>query len=505
MNEHKLKQASGYRLVIGYLGIITIFIGFIMLLPLLALIFYPNESKYALNFVIPGLVAILLGFGGYSCIRKREKGRLLLHHDAIIVTFSWLLAIFFSSFPIYLLGEYTFSESFFEMTSGWTTTGFTIVNFNTIPHIYLLFRSITHLFGGVGLILVMISALSDTFGMKLYNAEGHYDKLMPNLAKSTQMIFTIYIAFIGVGTILYRIFGMSWFDGLNHAISSVSTGGFSTKADGIMAFEIILSPANFTAIQIITIILMLLGSINFFAHLMIFRGKFKRFLDYHENKTYFVILVTLIALMAFASIKTLNLDFSEGFIASLFTLVSTITTTGFSVFPSLTSLSGLIIFILIIAMFIGGESGSTSGGVKIERVDIIFRSFYYSIRNRFVASKNIKRFDYVHKVSGKRVVDETTFIDISVFVFLFLLIITVSTIIFSNYGYGFTESFFDSLASVSNTGLSSGIIVNGVSPVILWTSTIGMLLGRLEIFVILIAFIKLSKDAYHVIRKPKRA
>lgn len=503
MTEVQVKQASGYRLVIGYLGIITIFIGIIILLPLLALVFIPEESGYALNFLIPGILAILIGFGGYSFIHKREKGRLHLHHDAIIVFFSWVLAILFSSFPMYLLGEYSFSESFFEMTSGWTTTGFTIVNFDTLPKIYFLYRSISHFFGGIGLILVMLSALSDTFGMKLYNAEGHLDKLMPNLAKSTRIIFTIYSGFIVTGMLLYRIFGMSWFDAINHSIASVATGGFSTKADSIMAFESILNPGNYLAIQVVTIILMLLGSINFLAHLMIITGKFKRFFKDSENRTYFSIIAILVIIVTLISVSS-KISFKEGFMTSLFMVISSISTTGYSIVPTLAGLGPFIIFVLMIAMFIGGESGSTSGGTKVYRIDILFRSFYYHLRNRFVASKNIKRFDYIHKLSGKEVIDHSKFTEIAIFAFTMIVIIVVGSMVFLSQGYSFEESLFEALSSVTNTGLSSGIIKQGVSPVVLWTSTIGMILGRLEIFIVFIALIKLSKDGLSGFTKSKK-
>ena len=179
------------------------------------------------------------------------------------------MSILISAMPFYMTGLFSFTESVFEVTSGYSTTGFTVVNVETIPPIFLIYRSLLQFFGGVGFVLVLTSAISDRLNMRLYNAEGHSDKLVPNLIRSGRIILSIYVGYILVGTIFLVIFGMTPFDALNHAICAVATGGFSTKAMSIGYYDSV-------KIEVTIMILMLLGGTNFFVHLMLIRGKLKK-------------------------------------------------------------------------------------------------------------------------------------------------------------------------------------------------------------------------------------
>ena len=203
-----------YRLVFFYLSIFIVVTGLIQLLPLIILPFYPEEISYATCFLIPGCCAILCGSLIHHSLRKTEIIRLERHYDALLVVLIWLCAILISTVPWILKGDYSFTQATFEMTSGFSTTGLSVVDVESTPHVFLLFRSITLFVGGVGLVLILTCAFSDKYGLNLYNAEGHNDRLMPNLAKSARLILTFYSVYILFGIIAYTLLGMPLFDAM---------------------------------------------------------------------------------------------------------------------------------------------------------------------------------------------------------------------------------------------------------------------------------------------------
>ena len=269
----KDEKVEGFPLIMGYIGMITIFIGIICLIPLLTLLFYPEEMSQAKYFILPGVTSILIGYFLYFFVRGKKRGRLKKNQDAIIILFTWAIAIFVCAVPFVLTGNYNFHQAIFETTSGFSTTGLSVVDVTKCSHIFFIHRSTMLFVGGVGLVLIMTSAMSDSHGMRLYNAEGHSDKLVPNLMTSARFIVLIYSGYILAGILLYVWFGMPLFDAINHSIASVSTGGFSTKAESIGYY-------NSLPIEIITIVLMILGTTNFFVHLLLLRGNFKKYLLY---------------------------------------------------------------------------------------------------------------------------------------------------------------------------------------------------------------------------------
>lgn len=222
--------------ILQYIGVMLMFVAGVILFPLIILPFYQEEIKYLFCFVVPAGIAWLPGFA-LSKIHIPEDYRLSVGSDAIIVVGIWLLAAFFSALPFMLAGMLNFTQAYFEAMSGWTTTGLSVVDVTNAPQLFLFFRSVMQFFGGFGIVLVVVSALSESLGMKLYTAEGHNDKLLPNLAKSARLILKIYAGYFIAGTILYIVFGMPPFDAVNHSMAALSTGGFSIKADSIGAYN----------------------------------------------------------------------------------------------------------------------------------------------------------------------------------------------------------------------------------------------------------------------------
>ena len=263
-----LQRKNEIKNLLHIFGVFFIFIGIVLLLPLLVLPFYPHELKDGLYISVPGLITIILGFILHR-FKPNQDVRLGLKQDAVIVTGLWTISALISSIPFVISGRLNFTQAFFEAVSGWTTTGLSAFDVANSPKIFLMYRSIMQFFGGVGLVLVVVSALSETFAMKLYNAEGHSDKLLPNVAKSARMIMKIYIGYFIAGVILYVLAGMDLFDSINNCMAALSTGGFAVRANSFAYYD------SFT-IELITVILMILGCTNFFANMLLIQRKFKK-------------------------------------------------------------------------------------------------------------------------------------------------------------------------------------------------------------------------------------
>lgn len=477
-------EVSGWQLIVGYLGVVLMLIGAVILLPLLVLPAYPKEIDQIQYFLVPGVGAILIGYIMALLIKGKQTRRLEGHQDALIVVGSWLLAINSCAVPFIMTGKYNYTQAVFECTSGWSTTGLSIVDVTTCPKVFLMYRSVMLFFGGVGLVLVMISVLSDRYGMRLYSAEGHSDRLLPNLVKSARLIIAIYSGYILAGMILYMIFGMNWFDALNHSIAALSTGGFSTKAESIGYY-------NSFGIELVTVVLMLLGCTNFLAHLYLIKGKFKNFFCYCEVKFQLIICAVFTPIIGvlllyggFAGSMT------KGLRDGLFQVATALTTTGFQTVPTFANWTSPLIMLMIILQLIGGGTGSTAGGIKQIRVYTALKSVYWSMRSK-ITHKRIVHSNSIRKLDGYEYLTDRERTANQDFVLLYLGVFALGTFILCMCGFPVGDSMFEFSSALGTVGLSVGITAYDASPVVLWTETAGMFVGRLEIYVIFVAVVQL--------------
>lgn len=516
MRRSKVALASGYRLIFGYLGLFIALIGIICLLPLILLIAYPHESNVLFSFLIPGLSALIGGIALWALLLLgKEKAQLGKFQDSVLLVLIWLSAIFIGSVPFMLrgigtgeIGTYSmgFSNSIFESTSGYSASGLTLFNFSeSAPgyHIYTFYRSILLLFGGVGLVLVVTSAISDRYGLKLYTAEGHNDKLMPNLAKSARMILLIYLGYITLGSLSYWLIGgMTYFDALNHAIAAVATGGFSTREGGVM--EIIAKGGsngigiaiNSTAINVTSIILMILGSTNFVLHLFLFQGKWKKILFDCEIRFLGILCVIFIPL-SFVAVLTQNqagLTPFQSFKEGTFMFFSSLSTTGFSLTDPI-KLGRAMQFIAFIMMVIGGGMGSTAGGIKQYRVVLTFKWLYWSVRDRMAPKNKMFPHQIVRFNEHREVTTEESFEAFS-YMLLYLAVVFAGAIAIASIGHGEIEIFdalFEFTSALSGTGLTVGVTAMR-NFAVNWVLVVGMFLGRLEITAVQFALFRVARD-----------
>lgn len=491
MNHKTLK---GYPLILSYLGMFSILIGAIILTPLLVIVFYHEEVDQIKYFLPVAIVLIFFGLLSRLIFRGYEKERLERHQDAILVVLLWIFAIFASAVPFILTGTYNLSQAVFETSSGYSTTGLTVVDVTQASKVFLFYRSILQLVGGAGLVLVLTAAISDKFGMRMYNAEGHGDKLVPNLIKSGRFIILIYLGYVTLGSILYIIFGMHPFDAINHSICAVATGGFSTKPENIGFY-------NSGAIEIVTIFLMFAGGTNFFVHLLIITGKWKNALKHIETKSFYIITVLAVIISSVSLIHYFNGNFFQALRIGAFHFISAVTGTGYQIIPSFTELPSFFFGLLIIGMILGAGVGSTCGGIKQYRVGLGIKSIYWSFSNK-IAHKNVIKKHFINKLGNKMIVTDEDISNNYSFILVYLIFLMIGTLIFSLVSKASMQNSLFEFASVLGTvGLSVGITGYHAHPIILWTSAAGMFLGRLEFYVFFIAIAKIIMDTKYGIKQ----
>ena len=481
-----------YRLLIKYMGSIFMIAGLGFLLPLILMPFRQEEAIYAIYFLIPAVILFMIGLILYYQFREVPSDiNLNLNEGGVIVVFSWIIVILFSAFPFIGGMDLTFTQAVFEAVSGWTTTGLSVIDVQRAPDIFLLWRSIMQLFGGAGLAVIALSSILPMPGPGLYNAEGRTDRLLPHVKHSTLLIMKIYLGYTAGGIILYYLFGMNMFDAVNHAMAAISTGGFSTVSESIGYW-------NNPALEFVTMVLMLLGTINFATHYTLLQGKLSRFFNNAEIKLMGLLLVVLLPLLVIYFGGTMFYNLSSGIRNSLFQLISAMSTTGFStiefnLWPLFAN------FIIILLMLIGGGSGSTAGGIKQFRVYIILKSVFWQIKEQFLPRNQVRE-NFVWRGETKWYIENEHIKKIANYIILYLLIFSVGVLVYLAYGYSLGDSMFEFASAMSTVGLSVGISGAGAPAGILWVNIIGMFLGRLEMFIIILASVKLFKDVKYGLR-----
>ena len=275
---------SSFLSVIWYIGVALIFVGFVLLVPLAMLFVYPGEMDLCPSYALPSVTVTLAGYLVYFHSNRDGAPSLNRKESGSVIVLVWVLAILVNALPLMTSGLLSPVHALFEATSGLTTTGFTVIDADCCPKVVLLHRSLMHYLGGVGLILVMTSVISDSCGLGLYNAEGHADRLLAGSARSARAILILYTGVIFVGSLAYVIEGMPAFDAMNIAVSAVSTGGFAVRSDSLASYDNL-------AVELTTVVLMVAGATNFLLNFMLAQGRFRSFFKHAETPALFGIIV----------------------------------------------------------------------------------------------------------------------------------------------------------------------------------------------------------------------
>ena len=479
----KFKSKINIPLVLRIEGFLLLMESFFMLTVLP--VTYLHHGLYVFSMPFSALITLLTGVILIIATRQHKNEKTTSRDGVFVVCISWLVLSLFGAMP-YLLSKSVpnFTDGFFEALSGFTTTGATILTrIETVPKDILLWRSMTQWIGGLAIIVFSIAILPylSMSGMQLFISEMNgitYDKLHPRIMHTVWRIWGIYLFFTLLETLLLYLGDMDFYDALCHSMSTISSGGFSTRTESLGAFS------NYS--QVVVSVFMVLSGCNFSLLLLslswrsftIFRNQeFRNFLHY-----VLVASVAIALVLVFVAHHSLGTSFREAF----FSVISTMTTTGFFVSDYMTWPSFLWV-VLFLLMFIGACSGSTSGGVKMFR-HLIF------VKNSVLELKRI-----IHpnamlpvKVNGKAISTSGVFKN-TTFIIIYFLFFLVGGILLLFTGSDFNTALGASVASLGNVGTGIGNVGPGGSYVGFplfdkWILMLLMLLGRVELFTLITLF-----------------
>ncbi|MDR1892773.1 MAG: TrkH family potassium uptake protein [Oscillospiraceae bacterium] len=471
-----------------------VLMGLLLLFPVLMVIPNPADAKYLHCFLVPAVFSAAFGLalGLISARLGTGKKPITLQRDSLIVVAVWFYAFVLGAVPFYLSGMLDWLQSIFESVSGWTTSGFTVVKVEEVPKIFLFYRSFMQFCGGLGFVLLMLLIASGADAMRLFSAEGHPDKLEANLRGTARLMMLIYLGLFVGGSLLYMCFGMGWFDAVNHCMSAIATGGFSTHSDSIGYF-------NSLPIEIITVALMLLGATNFAVFALLIKRKFRAARRVGELRFFGVFLTIAVLALAVLGLGGVYASFGKSLRVTLFQAVSGVTTTGLSV-DSLTGWRPDMTLIMILLMIIGGGSGSTAGGLKYSRVYILSVSFINTLRRKFLPERAVY-VTTVHTARGPKSLGDRQLLAVHHFALIYLVTLFAGTLLLTFNGVPLQTALFDFASSLSTTGYTDGLTSIGADHYILTVQIIGMILARLEIYIIYVALAAGVRGAHRAIKQ----
>jgi len=486
-----------FAVILHVMGILLVFNGLFMSVSVFTSWYYQEVdvlSQLTTTFLGVSILGVLLMF-----FTRHHNKDISTKEGYLIVSLGWLAMVLSGCLPyLFTNSTQSFTNAFFETMSGYTTTGATIFeDIEVLPKGILIWRSLTHWIGGMGIIVLTIAILPmfGIGGMQLFTAEApglNNDKLKPRITDTAKRLWLIYFSFTALETLLLKFAGMSAFDALNHALSTLSTGGFSTKNASIAYWN------NNIWIQYIIILFMFMSGTNFVLFYLAFKLKLKKLIQNEEFRWYvlFVSLATGITFLSVYFMGDLTLSSTQHpmllgkleatFRHALFQVIAVITTTGF-VTSDFTAWLPFVTIFFFGLFFLGGSAGSTAGGVKIVRQ-------VFLIKNGIIEFKRILHPNAIlpMRYNGKSV-DQKIVYNVLGFFILYMLSFIFGTLVMSFIGLDFMTSVGAAASSLGNVGPAFGDFspvdnYNALPVLAKWWSSFLMLIGRLELFTVLILF-----------------
>ena len=472
---------SNYKTVFFTLGILQIILGVFMLIPIVVQFFYNEVDS---SFFGASIVTIIFGTLFFLSNLDHEK-KLTLQQAFLLTALSWLSIAIFGALPFFFSNiNFSFTNAFFESMSGITTTGSTIIsNLENMPKGILLWRAILQWLGGIGVIVMAITLMPimNVGGMQLFKISNSdsSEKILPKSKEVALRLIYIYSTLTIICALPYKVLGMSLFDSITHSMTTIATGGFSNYNESIGFFD------SFS-IEISAMIFIILGSFPFIVYIKFLNGDKKIFFSDIQIKSFikiiFFSIIILSFYLTFTDISLLDLRYI------FFNVISILTGTGY-VNAQFDSWGGFALILFLGLMFIGGCAGSTTCGIKIFRVQILY-SFISNQLKKFIYPKGIFILKY-----DQNPVDNKFIASIISFIYMYLVIFFIIAVLLSLTGLDFITSISGAATSISNVGPGLGSIIgpNGnfssLPDISKWVLTFGMILGRLELFAILVLFL----------------
>jgi trk system potassium uptake protein TrkH len=472
-----------FKMIAALTGTLLMLVSGTMASSILWALYYHEDWK---AMAISAIITFLAGVG-LRMINYKNKNRDVKKRDGfLIVTSGWVAMSFFGSLP-YLVSGYIpgIADAFFETISGFTTTGATILtDIESLPKALLFWRSMTHWLGGMGIIVLTVAILPllGVGGMQLFVAEAPGvtpDKLHPRITETAKRLWLIYFALTAIETALLFFAGMSFFDAINHAMATMATGGFSTKNLSIAYWS---APA----IHYIIIVFMFLAGVNFTLLFFGFTGKFRQIIKNEEFRVYALNIIILGLFVSFGLWATMGVDFEKAFRNGFFQVISIITTTGF-ITDNYVLWPNYLMFLIFVLFFSGGSTGSTAGGIKMMRVIVLIRNSFLELKRQLHPTAVIPV-----RFNGQAVPQNITY-TIMAFVLIYFIIFLGGCLVMSMIGLDFMSATGAVAATLGNVGPGLGSVgpVDNFAHIPTegkWFLSFLMLLGRLELFTVLMLF-----------------
>ena len=468
-----------FKNIAKVLSLIGMTVSFIFLFDALVGLIYKEDFQ---KFLLYDGVFFIVNLAIWFSLIKHDLD-LKIKDSILVVNLLWILLGVAGAIPLFIYTNISFLSAFFEAVSGFTTTGATVFSdIESLPHMLLFHRSLMHWMGGLGVIVLgvgLLSMINPTGSLSLFKAEStgiEVEKLTPKIKDTALSLWLVYLVLTTVDMLLLKLFGMSWFDAINHAFSTISTGGFSTKNSSL---------GYFTNDGIIwtTTIFMILSGINFLAHLKFYHKDLSGY-KAEELRWYIILFVLLSLALTFVHIDLSGDSFYDASKHSFFTIASVMTTTGFATIDY-GSWSNLAVAIIFVGLLIGGNAGSTAGGIKVIRYVIIFKTLSSELKRILHPSSIISVF--VDGVKQKERIMASTF----GFFSLFMITVMVVTIYIYARGFDAMSSISAAFALVGNVG--PGFALVGPSDNFGFFNdfdklffSLAMIIGRLECYTVFV-------------------
>ena len=465
------------------IGVLLIILGAFMLIPFFVQFLYDEEKGIFLSSAaVTAFIGVLL-----VLTNLQENRKLNLQQAFLLTTLSWLSIAVFGGLP-FILSTLNLSivDAFFESMSGITTTGSTIItNLEIVPKSILIWRAILQWLGGIGVVVMAITILPllNIGGMQLFRMESSdtTEKILPRTREVTLIISIIYLVLTFVCGVAYWFVGMNVFDSIAHSLTTIATGGFSTYSGSIGYFQ---NPK----IEIISIIFIILGSLPFIAYLKFIKGEKKIFLkDTQIRGLIYILIISIVLMFLYLMLNNKEYSFLENFRISAFNVVSVLSGTGY-VTDDFSSWGKFPLVFFLFLMFVGGCAGSTTCGIKIFRFQILGYFILNQIK-KLVYPRGIFSIKY-----NNEKISNTFIYSIITFIFLYFFIFFILATLLSVNGLDFITALSGAASAISNVGPGLGDIIgpNGnysnLPNFSKLSLSLGMLLGRLELFAVLVLF-----------------
>jgi trk system potassium uptake protein len=478
------KRNINLKLTLKLLGMLMLILSAFMALSLIWVVI-----DYQYDTVWPLLKSVLISFFSglilYVPNKSSDQRNLSIKEGYLIVAFTWIGMSAFGALPYYFSGFFpNYTDAFFESISGFTTTGASVLSdIEALPRSILFWRSMTHWLGGMGIIVLTLAVLPilGIGGMQLFVAEvpgSEPAKLHPHMRNTAQRLWGIYLLFTLAQCLLLMLGGMDFFHSINHAFSTMATGGFSTQNDSIAGY----SPY----IQYVIVFFMIMAGMSFTLHYYLIKREFKKVLNNEELKFYLSIILGFTLVLTVSVFVLHHAGLEKAFRDSLFQTVSIATTTGF-VTTDYLQWNGSLWFLIFLLMFTGGCIGSTGGGIKMIRLLVLFKNTRLELKRLIHPMAIIPV-----RINGK-VIPREIITNFLAFFLIYILIFMAGAAIMSAYGLDFDSAIGASIATIGNIGPAIGSIgpVDNYAHIPLgakWVLGFFMILGRLELFTVLLLF-----------------